>query len=148
MGNGIKALLGTGLEQSWLTPEGIDRTVEEILRYDPPLHMFTRYAYEDIEVAGHTFKRGDQVGLMLSAANRDAAVWPNPHKFDPTRPIQTNTAFGGGLHFCVGAPLARLELKIALPILFERCPNLALVQAPQYANAFHFHGLERLDVAI
>lgn len=146
MGNGIKALLETGLRTEWLTPDAIDQTVEEILRYDPPLHMFTRFAYEDIEVAGHTFKRGDQVALMLGAANRDPAGWDNPNTFDPTRPIKTNTAFGGGLHFCVGAPLARLELKIALPILFERCPDLALANTPQYANAYHFHGLEKLMV--
>ncbi|WP_270728573.1 cytochrome P450 [Shimia sp. Alg240-R146] len=148
MGNGVKTLLEAGTNPTWLTPEGIDRTVEEILRYDPPLHMFTRYAYEDIEVAGHTFKRGDQIALMLGAANRDPAGWSDPNTFDPTRPIQTNTAFGGGLHFCVGAPLARLELKIALPILFDRCPNLALAGTPQYANAYHFHGLERLDVTV
>ncbi|TCL09781.1 unspecific monooxygenase [Shimia isoporae] len=148
MGNGVKTLLETGLQTNWLAPDAIDQTVEEILRYDPPLHMFTRYAYEDIEVAGHTFKRGDQIALMLGAANRDPAGWENPNRFDPTRKIKTNTAFGGGLHFCVGAPLARLEMKIALPILFDRCPDLSLVGTPKYANAYHFHGLERLEVTL
>ena len=62
--------------------------------------------------------------------------------------MQTNTAFGGGLHFCVGAPLARLEMKIALPILFDRCPTLTLADAPRYANAYHFHGLEKLMVQL
>ena len=66
--------------------------------------------------------------------------------FDWAARVKTNTAFGAGLHFCVGAPLARLELRLALPILFERCPNLALAQQPEYANVYHFHGLEELLV--
>ncbi|MVO15935.1 cytochrome P450 [Parasedimentitalea huanghaiensis] len=146
IGNGVKCLLEHGLNPEWLKPEGIDRTVEEILRYDPPLHMFTRYAYEEIELFGHTFQRGDQVALLLGAANRDPHGFSGAETFDPTREIKTNTAFGGGLHFCVGAPLARLEMKFALPILFERCPNLALAEPPQYSNTYHFHGLTRLMV--
>ncbi|PSL20451.1 cytochrome P450 [Shimia abyssi] len=146
LGNGVKTLLEQGSDLSCLLPNAIDTTVEEILRYDPPLHMFTRYAYEDIEVAGHTFRRGDQVALLLGAANRDPGVWDEPDQFRPNRPIVTNTSFGGGIHFCVGAPLARLEMQIALPILFDRCPNLRLTQPPAYANTYHFHGLSRLEV--
>ncbi len=123
-----------------------DQTVEEILRYDPPLHMFTRYAYEEVALFGHTFQRGDQVALLLAAANRDPVQWPDAHRFDPTRPVIQNTSFGGGLHFCVGAPLARLELQIALPILWDRCPKLLLADPPVYANTYHFHGLDRLMV--
>ncbi|QTN35508.1 cytochrome P450 [Cognatishimia activa] len=145
-GNAIKCLLEHDTDHGFLAEDKIDATVEELIRFDPPLHMFTRYAYEDIEVAGQTFNRGDQIALLLGAANRDPAVWENPETFDPSRPIKTNTAFGAGLHFCVGAPLARLELKIALPVLFERCPNLALTQQPQYANVYHFHGLQELMV--
>ncbi|MEX0368634.1 MAG: cytochrome P450 [Ruegeria sp.] len=144
IGNGVKTLLETGTGPGALRPETIDSTVEEILRYDPPLHMFTRYAYEEVEACGHTFRRGDQVALLLGAANRDPAIWSDPETFDPTCPIQTNAAFGGGLHFCVGAPLARLEMRIALPILFERCPNLRLTEPPEYSNSYHFHGLTRL----
>ena len=116
------------------------------MRYDPPLHMFTRYVYEEVEVFGHTFQRGDQVGLLLASANHDAALWDRAEAFDPTRATKPHAAFGGGLHFCVGAPLARLELQRALPILFARCPRLALVGTPQYANSYHFHGLSRLMV--
>ncbi|MGP6085350.1 cytochrome P450 [Antarctobacter jejuensis] len=143
MGNGIKTLLETGTAISAGNAEPV---VEEILRYDPPLHMFTRYAYEEAEVFGHRFKRGDQVAPLLGAANRDPAVWPDPGKFDPGRPAANNTSFGAGLHFCVGAPLARLELQIALPILFGRLPGLRLSEPPRYANLYHFHGLERLMV--
>ena len=146
LGNGVKTLLEHGVQPEWLTPDNIEATVEEIMRFDPPLHMFTRWAYEDIELGGHTFKRGDQIALMLGAAGRDPAVWDNPDTFDPTRPIKPHSAFGAGLHFCVGAPLARLELQIALPILFKRCPDLRLTEQPRYANLYHFHGLERLMV--
>ncbi|WP_305968607.1 MULTISPECIES: cytochrome P450 [unclassified Mameliella] len=144
LGNGIKCLLERG---HGITPDSADTTVEEILRFDPPLHMFTRYAYEEVEVFGHPFRRGDQVALLLGAANRDPAVWPDPARFNPARPISANTSFGAGLHFCVGAPLARLELQTALPILFERLPTLRLAEPPRYANLYHFHGLERLLVS-
>ncbi|WP_170524538.1 cytochrome P450 [Ruegeria arenilitoris] len=146
LGNGVKTLLESGTSPDALGPDTIDMTVEEILRFDPPLHMFTRYVYEDVEVFGHRFARGDQVALMLGAANRDPDVWTDPDKFDPTRSIQANTSFGGGLHFCVGAPLARLEMRIALPVLFDRCPGLRLAESPEYANTYHFHGLTRLMV--
>jgi len=146
LGNGVKTMLQQGWKPEWLAPDGIERLVEEILRYDPPLHMFTRYAYEEAEVFGHTFQRGDQVALLLGSANRDEAVLDDPEVFDPTRPATLNTSFGGGIHFCVGAPLARLEMQIALPILFARCPDLRLAEVPEYSNSYHFHGLIRLMV--
>lgn len=146
LGNGVKTVLQLGIGRQAFMPDTIDGTVEEILRYDPPLHMFTRYAYEDIEAFDHTFKRGDEVALLLGAANRDPAVWSDPDRFDPTRPIVTNTSFGGGLHFCVGAPLARMEMRIGLSVLFDRCPNLRLSAEPEYSNTYHFHGLTKLMV--
>ncbi|MDH5797010.1 MAG: cytochrome P450, partial [Paracoccaceae bacterium] len=66
--------------------------------------------------------------------------------FDPFRPIQTNVSFGAGVHFCIGAPLARLELRTALPILFSRIPGLALAAEPHFASTYHFHGLQQLSV--
>lgn len=143
MGNGIKTLLETGAR---ITPDTAEPVTEEILRHDPPLHMFTRYAYEDMTLFDHTFRRGDQVALLLGAANRDPAVFAQPARFDPTRTKPAHTSLGGGLHFCVGAPLARLELQVALPILFDRCPNLALTKTPTYADLYHFHGLKALEV--
>ncbi|WP_293573487.1 cytochrome P450 [Phaeobacter sp.] len=148
LGNGVKTMLQQGWDPAWLTPDGIEALVEEILRYDPPLHMFTRYAYEEVEMFGHSFQRGDQVALLLAAANHDPEVLSDPERFDPTRPPKVNKSFGGGLHFCVGAPLARLEMQIALPILFERCPQLRLAQPPEYNNTYHFHGLTRLMVTV
>lgn len=144
--NGVRTLLMTRSDLSCLTADAIDSTVEELLRFDPPLHMFTRYAYEPVTLWGHSFRRGDQVALMLGAANRDPEVWSDPERFDPARKLTTSTSFGGGLHFCVGAPLARLEMKIALPILFSRCPDLQLSAPTEYADTYHFHGLRRLMV--
>lgn len=143
IGNGVKTLLETG---QGITPATAETTVEEILRFDPALHLFTRWAYEDIEVMGHRFRRGDQVGLLLAAANRDPGMWDDPAAFRPHRPIKANATFGAGLHFCVGAPLARLELTTALPILFARLPGLRLAGTPAYADVYHFHGLKRLMV--
>ncbi len=131
-----------------LTPDRVEATVEEILRFDPPLHMFTRWAYEDVDVAGHTFRRGDRVACLLAAANRDPGVWSDAAVFDPGRPLRANLSFGAGLHFCVGAPLARLELQVALPILFDRLPGLRIAEAPRYADVYHFHGLERLILGV
>ncbi|WP_282094475.1 cytochrome P450 [Epibacterium ulvae] len=148
LGNGIKILLQHGWDSRWFDPDHIDKLVEEILRFDPPLHMFTRYAYEEVDLFGHRFQRGDQVALMLGSANRDPDALDDPEDFDPTRRPRVNTSFGAGLHFCVGAPLARLEMQIALPILFERCPDLQLSAPPKFSNTYHFHGLTELLVTV
>lgn len=141
IGNGIKTLLEHNIRT------GIDAAVvEETLRYDPPLHMFTRYALEDIDYNGLKLKKGEVVGLLLGAANRDPARFAQPDTFNPARDNALITTFGAGIHFCIGAPLARLELQVALPMLFARLPKLALAAAPRYRDAYHFHGLERLDV--
>ncbi|MCF8485239.1 MAG: cytochrome P450 [Rhodobacteraceae bacterium] len=146
IGNGVKTLLELGMSAATLGPDRVEGTVEEILRFDPALHMFTRWAYEDVEVMGHTFRRGDQIALLLAAADRDPGAWDRPDQFLPTRPTKPNVTFGAGLHFCVGAPLARLELQTALPILFERLPKLRIAETPRYGDVYHFHGLERLMV--
>ncbi len=146
IGNGVKTLLETGTATTALLPAAVEGTVEEILRFDPALHMFTRTAYTQVEVMGHTFQRGDKVALLLAAANRDPGVWDRPDRFLPDRPVKPHASFGAGLHFCVGAPLARLELQIALPILFQRHPTLQLASAPSYGDVYHFHGLQQLLV--
>ena len=148
LGNGVKTLLESKVNRVCLEESNIGKTIEEILRFDPPLHMFTRYAYEDVHLEGHSFKRGDEVALMLGAAGRDPKAWDSPEVFLPTRPIKTNTAFGGGIHFCVGAPLARLELLTAIPILFEKFPKITLIDNPLYSNLYHFHGLCELNVSL
>jgi cytochrome P450 len=140
LGNGVAALLAHG-------PCAITGPcTEEILRYDAPLHMFTRWVYEDVTLFGHAFHRGDRIACLLGAANRDPLAYADPNRFDPTRSGPPHTSLGAGLHFCVGAPLARLEIQIGLDALFTRCPTLRLVEEPRYADLYHFHGLERLIV--
>ena len=144
IGLAVKTLLEHDTPIEMLQDTAIEGTIEELLRYDPPLHLFQRWAHEDTTFLGQNFKRGDKIGLLLGAANRDDDAWDDPHLFDPTRKVKQNTAFGGGIHFCVGAPLARLEMRIALQVLFARCPNLRLTQPPHFGNTWHFHGLETL----
>ena len=148
MANALKLILERRARAPFLDPGRVDAAVEEALRLDPPVHLFPRHAHEDVELFGHRFKRGDEVGLLLGAANRDPAIWPAPDRFDPARPVRTNVSFGAGAHFCIGAPLARVELATALPILLARCPGLALAAPPEYANLYHFHGLTGLNVTL
>ncbi len=147
LGNGIRTLAGLGPESEWLSTDSIEATVEEVMRYDPPLHMFTRFAYEEVEAFGHRFQRGDEVACLLAAANRDPAEFARPERFDPRRWPNRQLALGAGIHFCVGAPLARLELRVAFRTLFSRLPRLRLAATSRYANVYHFHGLERLTVS-
>jgi cytochrome P450 len=119
--------------------------VEESLRFDPPLHLFTRFALEDAVLGGHQLRIGDRIGLLLGSAGRDGAVFGDPDRFDPGRAnAGAHLAFGAGIHFCIGAPLARLETRIALSTLFSRWPDAALAAPPRYADRWHFHGLEAL----
>ncbi|MBG1232261.1 cytochrome P450 [Aestuariivirga litoralis] len=143
LGNGLKAMLERGITGP-VTPELVD----EILRFDPPLHMFTRYALDDIEYEGITLKKGETVGLMLGAANHDAAKFSNPEQFDVTRTPNAHVAFGAGIHFCIGAPLARLEMQVALEVLCARFPKMSLAEQPHYKDVYHFHGLEALRVKL
>jgi cytochrome P450 len=146
LGIAVKTLLEQNTPREMIMDARIDGVIEEVIRFDPPLHLFQRWVYEDTTFLGQELKRGDKIGLLLGAAGRDDDAWDDPNVFDPTRPVKQNMAFGAGLHFCVGAPLARLELRVALPILFARCPNLRLLETPSYAQTWHFHGLERLMV--
>lgn len=105
--------------------------------------MFTR----PTEIAdGIALKPGDQVALLLGAANRDPASYHDAGEFLPGPQDQKNVTFGAGIHFCIGAPLARLEMQVNLKVLFERLPNIRLAETPHYRDSYHFHGLETLKV--
>ncbi|WP_423069401.1 cytochrome P450 [Devosia sp. CN2-171] len=148
-GNTLKSILESGLDPTAILADEkqIEATVEEGLRFDAPLHMFTRYAMQDVTLDnGLSFKQGETVGLMLGAANRDPARFADANRFDPFRTDGANVSFGAGIHFCIGAPLARIELQASLKTLFDRLPGLRLKSEPQYKNIYHFHGLERLEV--
>ncbi len=150
IGNGVRAILNSRQSPQVLfaSPQAALVTATEVLRFDPPLHMFTRFATQDVEIAGHSFKAGDVIGLLLAAANRDPAKYENPGKFDIRRGGAGQLAFGAGIHFCVGAPLALLEMTIALPALFRRYPKLDFADEPVFADRYHFHGLQNLRLKL
>jgi len=144
LGNGVQALLRHANSADFLrNPAACS---EEMLRFDTPLHMFKRYALEDVEYRGVRLGKGDQIGLLLGSANRDAEKFPAAADFLPSRTPNQHVSFGGGIHFCVGAPLARLEMQTALRVLFERLPSLKLEGTARYRDTWHFHALESLHV--
>ncbi len=146
IGNCLKLMLEQGIDpaRAFADRSATEAAVEELLRLDPPLHLFARYALEEVEFADVRLRKGEKVGLLLGAANRDPERFPEPDVFRPERAPNPHVTFGAGIHFCVGAPLARLELAQALPVLFRRLPGLRLAEPPRYRDTFHFHGLEAL----
>ena len=149
-GNSVATILRSGLDPATLfaSDDQTEATVEECLRYDAPLHLFTRYALVDLELtSGLRLRAGEQIGVMLGAANRDPRRFERPDEFDPFRADGGNVSFGAGIHFCIGAPLARLELQTSLRLLFERLPDVRLAGDPTYRDIFHFHGLDAVELA-
>jgi cytochrome P450 len=129
IGNGVLALLQQPEQYQLLqkNPTLLPGAVEEILRYDCPVERAPmRFAACDLELCGQTIYRGDAVSLVLGAANRDPALFPNPDTFDITRTDNRHLAFGAGIHYCLGAALARAEGRIALQALMQRLPALRL----------------------
>lgn len=121
--------------------------IEEMLRFDPPLHLFERYVRaEGVAVSGQQIPVGEKVALMFGSANRDPARFDDPDRFDAGRGDSTHIGFGGGIHYCLGAPLARLELDVMLAALAERAPDMALMAPPRRHLAYVIRGLEALDV--
>jgi unspecific monooxygenase len=149
LGNAVATILQTGSDPAVIFADerATERTVEECMRYAAPLHIFQRHALCDMTLEdGVTLKKGDRIGLLLAGANVDPQRFTDPLAFRPDRNEGPHLSFGAGIHFCIGAPLARLELKLSLPILFERLPTLRLLAPPVTRDSYHFHGLERLDL--
>ncbi|MFK7762812.1 MAG: cytochrome P450 [Roseobacter sp.] len=146
LGNAVKTILENNTPRDALSDHKIPTTIEEVLRFDPPLHLFSRDAYDTADFGAFSIRRGEEVALILGAAGRDPRLVERPDHFDPYRKAPQHSAFGGGIHFCVGAPLARLELQIGLQRLMNARPSLKIVTSPRYANSFHLHGLENLMV--
>jgi cytochrome P450 len=150
IGNGTLALLRNPdqLELFRGHPALAESAVEELLRYDGPVQVTARVALEDIEIDGKTVKEGQIATCALAAANRDPAQFANPDVLDITRKENRHIAFGFGIHFCLGAPLARAEAQIAFPALLRRFPRLALAGEPEWNGNFILRGLKALPVEI
>ncbi len=154
IGNGSLALMKNPgqMEKLRAEPSGIKTAVEELLRYESPLATATeRFAREDIAVAGVTIPRGGLVYAVLASANRDPRQFPDPDTLDLAREPNKHLAFGLGIHYCLGAPLARLEGEIAISTLLRRAPGLRLSVAPEalrWRRGLVLRGLEALPVAL
>jgi len=123
--------------------------VQEILRIPAPVMGTARVLPDARLVGGCPLESRDSVTAMLAAANRDPAVFENPHDFDITRKHVSHVSFGGGAHICIGAPLARMEARIALKSMLERFPAMRMTEeAVEWRALPFFHGLERLNVAV
>lgn len=149
IGNGMFALLSNPDQFDLLKrqPDAVPTAVEEMMRYDTPLQLFRRWVLEDVTYKGHQFKQGTEIALLFGSANRDPARFDNPDVLDVTRRDNPHISFSLGIHYCLGAPLARLELQIAVAILLRRMPNLRLVEPPQYRDSVVIRGLRELKVA-
>ena len=147
LGNGVQAILDHVPGAAGAVAADPAGHVEEMLRFDPPLHLFTRYALEDVEAAGERFRKGEVVGLLLGSANRDPGKFADPDAFIAMRSPNPHLSFGAGIHACVGAPLARLEMQVAVRVLFERLPGVALAELPRVKDAWHFRGLDSLHLS-
>lgn len=148
-GNGMVALFRHPAQRDLLAsnPRAHSQTaLEEMLRFDSPLHMFDRTATADTEIGGVVIKAGQKAAALLGSANRDGDVFENVDSFDITRSSNPHIAFGAGIHFCIGAPLARLEMNTSLPMLFERFPNLQLAGEPVQRPTFVLRGWESIQV--
>lgn len=142
LGGGVVALLRHPGQLARLRADRglIPAAAEEMIRYDAPLHLFIRTAAADVELAGVTIEAGAEVGALLGAANRDPAVFTDPDTFDAGRDPNPHVGFGAGLHFCLGAPLARIELQAALGALLDHAPELALAAPPVHRPTFVLRG--------
>jgi cytochrome P450 len=148
-GNAVVALVGhpDQLARLQAHPDGWPNAVEEVLRYDSVSQVGVRVATETLQIDGNTVRQGSAIFLLVGGANRDPAIFERPDEFDTTRAnARDHISFGTGIHVCLGAALARLELHIGLQALFERFPRLALAGKPTLNNSTLLHGIKHLPV--
>jgi cytochrome P450 len=151
LGNAVLALLNHPAELAdlWAYPERMPEAIEEILRYDAPVIAVGRWLTRDVELGGQELRKGQHVMLWTGAANRDPAVFPDPDRLDLGRKPTQHQAFGHGPHYCLGAPLARLEARIALPAILRRLPEPRLIEGARLAPApgYHLRGMTSIPLA-
>ena len=146
-GNGLVAALEREDQAELLRTRSrqiADTAIDEFLRFDAPLHLFERTATADTEIGGVKIKAGQKIAALLGSANRDASVFERADDMDLTRDPNPHIGFGAGIHFCIGAPLARMEMATSLPVLFERFPKLRLESQPTRRPTFVLRGYERV----
>jgi len=124
-----------------------DTALEEFMRFDAPLHLFERTATVDTELGGVTIEKGQKIAALIGSANRDSAVFERADEMDLTRDPNPHIGFGAGIHFCLGAPLARLEMSVSLPALWEKYPNMQLAGDPVRRPTFVLRGYESVSIS-
>ncbi|MGA8986463.1 cytochrome P450 [Aeromicrobium sp.] len=149
-GNGFHALLEHPDQLARVTSGEVpvEVAVEELIRFDAPLQLFERTATTDVEVSGQVVAAGQKIACLMGSANRDAAVFADADRFDVGRDPNPHVGFGMGLHFCLGAPLARLELQISLTTLLDRFPRLRLAGEAPRRPTWVLRGFERIDTEV
>ncbi|MFE1246938.1 cytochrome P450 [Streptomyces sp. NPDC058735] len=148
--NGWNALFHhpSQLELLRADPTLVPSAIEELMRYDTPLQLFERWVLDEIEIAGTTIPRGAEIALLFGSANHDPAVFADPSRLDLTRRDNPHISFSAGIHYCIGAPLARIELAASMGALLERAPTLRPVSEPVRKPNFVIRGLEGLSVEV
>ena len=126
----------------------IPSAVEELMRYDTPLQLFERWVLDEIEIDGTTIPRGAEIAMLFGSANHDPAVFTTPDRLDLTRTDNPHISFSAGIHYCIGAPLARIELAASMRALLEKAPTLRLAAEPERKPNFVIRGLEGLSVEV
>lgn len=148
-GNGMVATFERPdqLELLSKNPRGVaDTAIEEFLRFDAPLHLFERTATADTEIGGVMVREGQKIASLLGSANRDETIFDRADELDLSREQNPHIGFGAGIHFCLGAPLSRIEMSASLPLLFERFPNISLAETPKRRPTFVLRGYESVIV--
>jgi len=125
-----------------------ETALEEFMRFDAPLHLFERTATVDTEVGGVKIEKGQKIAALIGSANRDSTVFERADEMDLTRDPNPHIGFGAGIHFCLGAPLARLEMSVSLPALWEKYPNMQLAGAPVRRPTFVLRGYESVSISV
>lgn len=150
LGNGVFALLRNPRQMDRLRADRslVPRGVEEAIRYDTPLSLFQRTVFEPVALHGRELQPGERVGLLLGSANRDPDAFVDPDRFDIGREPNPHVGFGAGIHYCLGAPLARLELAVALERFLARFPRIELAAHPEPRPSFQFRGYRSLDIRV
>jgi cytochrome P450 len=146
IGNGVFALMRHRSQWERLSPEIMPTAVEELIRYDSPLQLFERTATERVEIAGHVVEPGEKIAALLGAAARDPLVFENPDTLDVGREKNQHLGFGMGIHYCLGAPLARIEVEAALSSLHRKLPGAVLAEEPTRRAEFVIRGLHSLPL--